>query len=108
MLSRYLGFYSFLEIRERERERGEGFFPVNDGAKIRGNVTLRVEKFDEGINSPKLWYGIEKRIGTLSLLEAFDLGDGYNEKLRGSWKWSFAAGLTALSVVILNLLDVLA
>lgn len=106
MLSRYLGFYSFLEIRERERERRGCFF--QDGAKIRGNVTLRVEKFDEGINSPKLWYGIEKRIGTLSLLEAFDLGDGYNEKLRGSWKWSFAAGLTALSAVILNLLDVLA
>lgn len=38
---------------------------------------LILEAFDTGLRSG---------IGTLSLLEAFDLGDGYNEKLRGSWK----------------------
>ena len=84
-----LGF--FLETRDGERKEErekEGemlvFFSGCKRAKIRGNVTLRVEKFDgEGRRINSLIYGIEKRIGTLSLLEAFDLGDGYNEKLRG-------------------------
>lgn len=61
-----VGFFVGKRSRENSRKRGYAWISLTRG--------LILEAFDTGLKSG---------IGTLSLLEAFDLGDGYNEKLRG-------------------------
>lgn len=71
--------------RKRERKKGRCWFfsAAVNARKFEGTLRYAWRSLTRKGGGLILWYGIEKRIGTLSLLEAFDLGDGYNEKLRG-------------------------